>query len=626
MNKAETKIVQAGPLAPLSSLLPAVFLLLLLFSGTSQAAICIGANCTYTTIQLAIDAATTGQTITVSDGTYNENINFSGKEITVQSENGAATTFIKGTTWYTNAAVVKFITGETAATVLDGFTLDNTTSASETRGITIVNATPTIKNCIIDSNEALYNSPGFGGGMHLSGTGGATITATTISNNTTGTSGEQGGGIYHAGSGLLSITGGSVESNYAYKGGAGIVGTSGSISLSGTAVKLNTSGTGGTTGAGGIYYTGSGTLTITDSIIESNSSPKYGGGGIYISSGTANITGTTIKSNTSSGDWGGAGILMDGTAVLNLSKSHILGNRSSGPNNNSDGGGIRIGVGTSATITNTVLAGNVVEGAWQADGGGIFNAGTLNLYFSTIADNYSYNQGGGLYAGGTENIYNSIIWGNSYAHGTGSAEIYGTTENLYLTEVTSDPLFVSRSAAAASTPTINGSYDLQAGSNAIDTGDATNAPADDIAGITRPQGAAYDKGAYETVAAGTTVCASGCTFTTIQAAIDASTNGDVITVKDGIYPENINFNAKVVTVQSENGAGTTSITGDTSNAPVVTFANSALTSSTLLDGFTVNNSASANTVTHGISITSSAAPTLKNLIIKGNKTFTQASL
>lgn len=38
--------------------------------------------------------------------------------------------------------------------------------------------------------------------------------------------------------------------------------------------------------------------------------------------------------------------------------------------------------------------------------------GTLNLYNSTITDNYASRYGGGLRAAGTETVRNCIIWGN----------------------------------------------------------------------------------------------------------------------------------------------------------------------------------------------------------------------
>ncbi len=46
-------------------------------------------------IQAAIDAAATGDTVLVAPGTYLENINFHGKAITVISEQGPSVTTIE---------------------------------------------------------------------------------------------------------------------------------------------------------------------------------------------------------------------------------------------------------------------------------------------------------------------------------------------------------------------------------------------------------------------------------------------------------------------------------------------------------------------------------------------------
>ena len=48
------------------------------------------------TIQAAINAASNGDTVLVSPGTYFENINFIGKAITVKSASGPAVTIIDG--------------------------------------------------------------------------------------------------------------------------------------------------------------------------------------------------------------------------------------------------------------------------------------------------------------------------------------------------------------------------------------------------------------------------------------------------------------------------------------------------------------------------------------------------
>ena len=78
---------------------------------------------TYQTIQAAIDAAVAEEDeVVVSNGTYNENINFLGKAITVRSVNGAALTTIDGGG---SGTLVTFSNGEGLDSVLDGFTVSN---------------------------------------------------------------------------------------------------------------------------------------------------------------------------------------------------------------------------------------------------------------------------------------------------------------------------------------------------------------------------------------------------------------------------------------------------------------------------------------------------------------------
>jgi hypothetical protein len=120
----------------------------------------------YPTIQSAINAAPiSGWTIEVAPGTYNEAIDFKGKAITVKATGARASTIIDGTGLTTS--VVRAVTGETSATVLQGFTIRNGPigSANSTYrlggGIFISSASPTIRDCAFTANQSAY-----GGGMY----------------------------------------------------------------------------------------------------------------------------------------------------------------------------------------------------------------------------------------------------------------------------------------------------------------------------------------------------------------------------------------------------------------------------------------------------------------------------
>ncbi len=100
------------------------FFLFLTLSAHPTLATTIHVPADYTTIQGAIDAAVDGDLVLVAPRTYVENIDFLGKEITLQSAGGADVTIIDGgdcTSGEETCSVVTFDKGETeAATVPRG--------------------------------------------------------------------------------------------------------------------------------------------------------------------------------------------------------------------------------------------------------------------------------------------------------------------------------------------------------------------------------------------------------------------------------------------------------------------------------------------------------------------------
>lgn len=134
-----------------------------------------GQNYDYSSIQSAIQASNTADTVLVYPGTYLECINFLGKmislaslKLTTGSDEYISNTIIDGNY---QSSVVSFLSGETHESKLIGFTIThgigtqdplNGHESIEGGGILCRNSSPSIIDCIITENEA-----GRGGGMFL---------------------------------------------------------------------------------------------------------------------------------------------------------------------------------------------------------------------------------------------------------------------------------------------------------------------------------------------------------------------------------------------------------------------------------------------------------------------------
>jgi len=246
----------------------------------------------FTKIQEAIDAAGNRDTIIVGPGTYLENIDFNGKDISVRSSGGSKVTWIDGNQL---GSVVSFKNGETPNSVLDGFTLTNGNGTFIPNltcggGIYCFNSSPTIKKNII-SNNSVSN---YGGGIYCYFNSSPIILNNTIRGNEA----SKGSGIYCEDNSNAIITRNTITENVADDGG-GIYCDYCMLTIKKNIASKNTASSGG--GGFNINWGSSASIIDNNDIFENNA--RYGGGILCVYDPT--ITNNKIYKNTSSHSGGG---------------------------------------------------------------------------------------------------------------------------------------------------------------------------------------------------------------------------------------------------------------------------------------------------------------------------------
>jgi CSLREA domain-containing protein len=236
-------------------------------------------------------------------------------------------------------------------------------------------------------------------------------------------------------------------------------------------------------GDGGGILVEFGDLSIGNSHVYGNTAAQ--GGGIHLASGARLfMVASTVAGNvaSTSTDSDGGGIYSANEGIIAAANSTITGNiaRDTGPNS-AQGGGIYAGTGTAVFLSSVTLAGNEAS---ANNGGGVWLAGgpTNQLTNTIVAENAGGACGGGGVADITATSHHNLATDGSCAL-TGPGNLQGV--GALIGGLTNHGGPTDTRALAATSPAVN------AGSGCATT---------DQRGITRPQGAACDIGAFEYVA------------------------------------------------------------------------------------------------------------------------------
>ncbi|TVS00603.1 MAG: hypothetical protein EA423_11420, partial [Phycisphaerales bacterium] len=288
------------------------------------------------TIQDAVNVAVTGDEIVVADGVYSgpgfTNVDLQGKDLVIRSANGPAATTLDGG-FQGRAFLVT--SGQTQATVIEGFTFDNHGDFfTDEGGAILVQASgATIRNSVFRNGVALeggaiaavgsaevsiegcrFGAPDFadsGGAIYINA---STVNIASsefrdIDLNTI--SGGGSGGAINMLSGELNIVDSIFENITAGQGGA--IRTSGSsanptiLNLTGSTFRNNS-----TAGIGGAIRTFNTDMTMVDCLFEGNFAETRQGGAIYASATFMTLVENCQFIDNSAGDPDGGGEIHGG--------------------------------------------------------------------------------------------------------------------------------------------------------------------------------------------------------------------------------------------------------------------------------------------------------------------------
>ena len=399
-----------------------------------------------------------------------------------------------------NSACVVVGSGVTTATILDGFTVTAGSNPQNGGGMYNDAGSPTITNCAFAGNYA----GGQGGGMYGNNSS-PEIANCVFSENIAF---DDGGGMCNNG-GSPTVTDCSFLRNRTLSDDAGGMYNDASSPTVTRCVFLENR---AVSSGGAVYTINGGSPALTECAFSGNSASQKSGGAIYNTTTGMTVSRSTFTENSAAKS-GGAIYSISACAIENCTFS---GNVAVSIR----GGGVAT---TGGAIANCTFTGNIAN-----SGGGLCN------YANTVVTNCIFwnNSGGEIvnFSGTPPQISFCVVSGDDIGTGTVSSDI-----------ISADPLLGPLAWNGGSTQT----HALFSGSSAIDKGTTIPTISCDQRGVARPQGSAFDIGAYECGPVILTVEITG------SGSVTRDPSGDVIgdTGKCWSYP-----NGTVVALTAVDGA------------------------------------------------------------------------
>ncbi len=360
--------------------------------------VCDNGESKYTSIQQAINAASSGSVIEVCPGTYAENLAINNKALTIRSKEGKTSTIIEAAS---SGSAISITGADAPGVVIEGFTIRDgqkqfgigggvlcrestlelvnnaitNNSAANGGGIGAQDCTVQIRQNQIFDNKATQR----GGGTFVSASQGA-----VENNDIYGNSAQEGGGMAVVSIGFSDTCGLMPERQNIQDqidGSDGLMIKSNTIRNNTATPPCITMYNLKETGGGGLWVGGS--SPIIENVIRENES-SINGAGLYVVNGDGLILGNEIRNNTAVED--GGGVLMN-TCGGRFADNLITENHSM-----DDAGGIRLYFGRNMLIENNVISKNTAVDA----SGGAKLSHSQNSFFNNILEGNQADTAGAL--------------------------------------------------------------------------------------------------------------------------------------------------------------------------------------------------------------------------------------